>query len=225
MKRYNMFNQIHKGLRAMLYETGLLLLHTDFAIADEAVKAMEQLTELLELFDKHADTEDYFVLPLLEQFEPSVSCIFEEEHVQDHALSNKLRKLHILFQEADNEYARTETGSAIRVSFVEFMVFNLDHMAKEENVINHLLWKYQTDEQLRQVTQQILAKIGPAEMFRTAKWMMRGLNNTEIIIWLNEVKANAPGFVFNNLMEILDAELPEQRKQVIMSGVGAEIFA
>ena len=51
MNRYNIFYQVHKGLRAMLYETALLLQHTDFTNFDEAEQAIEQLQTVVELFD------------------------------------------------------------------------------------------------------------------------------------------------------------------------------
>jgi hypothetical protein len=224
MNRYNIFNQIHKGLRAFLYETANLLQQTDFTIAEEANIATHQLTEVLELFDKHADTEDHFILPVLEQFEPAVSSLFAEEHIQDHALSNRLRSLLNIFADAETADEQIQAGSAIKVSFVEFMVFNLNHMAKEESELNRLLWKYQTDGQLMTINQAIVAKVLPEDMARYAKWMMRGLNNTEISHWLQEVKNNAPTFVFHSLIEMAETELPEARKSVVLEKAGVFAF-
>ncbi len=224
MNRYNIFNQIHKGLRAFLYETANLLQQTDFAIADEASIAAKQITEVLELFDKHADTEDHFILPVLELFEPAVSSLFAEEHIQDHALSNRLRSLLNIFADAETAAEKTQAGSAIKVSFVEFMVFNLNHMAKEESELNRLLWKYQTDGQLIAISQAIVAKVLPADMNRYAKWMVRGLNNTEIIQWLKELRNSAPEFVFYSLIEIIETELPETRKSFVLEEAGVFVF-
>ena len=36
MKRYNIFNQVHKGLRALLYETIIKLQQTDFTDTEDA---------------------------------------------------------------------------------------------------------------------------------------------------------------------------------------------
>jgi hypothetical protein len=224
MNRYNIFNQIHKGMRAMLYSTGSLLQQTDFSIADEAHLTMQQLDELIMLFDKHADNEDNFVLPVLEQFEPAVTSLFEEEHVQDHALSNRLRKLKTMFEEAETDEERLETGNAIKLSFVEFMIFNLNHMAKEESVLNKLLWKYQTDEQIVSINHAIVAKTLPADMNRYAKWMVRGLNNAEIIHWLNEVRESSPEFVYYGLIEMVETDLPEPRKSTVLEQAGVFAF-
>ena len=40
MSRFNIFNQIHKALRAMLYDTSLTLQQTYFGDAEEAETAL-----------------------------------------------------------------------------------------------------------------------------------------------------------------------------------------
>ena len=90
MNRYNIFNQIHKGLRSLLYETALLLQRTDFTSTAESKIALDKVREVVELFEKHAHTEDTYVLPNIAEYEPAVVTVFEEEHVKDHELSEKL---------------------------------------------------------------------------------------------------------------------------------------
>lgn len=58
--RYNSFNQVHKGLRAYLYDTALKLQQTDLADARAGESAMKQVEELLVLFESHAQNEDEF---------------------------------------------------------------------------------------------------------------------------------------------------------------------
>jgi hypothetical protein len=70
MKRYNIFNQIHKGLRALLYETIIKLQQTDFTDAEDADEAVQQVKIILDLFDEHAHTEDNFILPAIVEYEP-----------------------------------------------------------------------------------------------------------------------------------------------------------
>lgn len=211
MNRYNMFFQVHKGLREMLYQTATRLQQTDFTNAAESNAIAFQVNAILNLFDAHADTEDHFVLTALETHEPSVATLFEEEHVQDHALSKHLKTFLTMLQHTNNDAERNEIGSAIRLAFVEFLVFNLKHMAKEENVLNNLLWKYYTDEQLQAITQQILAHLQPNTLQQFSTWMMRALSNNEIVAWLKEVKNNAPDFVFDAMLALAEKELPGSR--------------
>jgi len=55
-------------------------------------------------------------------------------------------------------------GEDLTKTFVEFVSFNLKHMAREEEVINSLLWRYCTDAELLHITQQIRSNTTPAEM-------------------------------------------------------------
>src|SRR6476469_8206054 len=93
--RYNTFYQVHKALRAMLYETAAELQRTDFNSEEEVTSVLANITTVVDVFDKHAYNEDHFVFSAVEQYEPSVVDSFEQEHVRDHELSTQLRPLSI----------------------------------------------------------------------------------------------------------------------------------
>jgi Hemerythrin HHE cation binding domain len=211
MTRYNIFYQVHKGLRVMLYETATLIQQSDFVNAAEAAEALNQTEDVLNLFDKHANTEDILVFSSIQPYEPAVVDELEKEHMKDHELGQRLRGLITAFEKTVSVESKMEVAAAINKSFVEFMVFNLEHMAKEENIINKALWKHYTDEQLHMITQKIVGSMPPEAMAMFSKWMMRGLSNDEISGWLKEVKNNAPDFVFNGLMETAANELADSR--------------
>ena len=73
MTRFNIFNQIHKALRAMLYDTSLNLQQTYFADADEAGAAVEKVNQVIDIFEEHAASEDHFVFPAIDKYEPSLA--------------------------------------------------------------------------------------------------------------------------------------------------------
>ncbi|MEJ8842307.1 hemerythrin domain-containing protein [Lacibacter sp. H375] len=215
MKRYNIFNQVHKGLRALLYETIIKLQQTDFTDAEDADEAVQQVKIVLDLFDEHAHTEDTFILPAIVEYEPSVVDVFAQEHVQDLALSNKLNGLLQAFSLTISPDSKRDIGAAVSTAVFEFMLFNLAHMKKEEDVLNKLLWRYYDDEVLHGITMNIIANVPADKMPLYNKWMMRGLSNTEIIGWLKQVKNNAPEFVFNAYVDLAENELAECRWQKI----------
>ena len=53
MSRINVFNQIHKGLRAMLYDTALALQQTHFADSDQSDAADKKVRTTAEMIDAH----------------------------------------------------------------------------------------------------------------------------------------------------------------------------
>ncbi len=224
MNRYNIFNQIHKGLRALLYETSLQLQQTDFSDDGQtgAVTAKVQLA--LELFEGHAHTEDHFILPKIETYEPSVSDAFEQEHVEDMELGQRVAGLLEILNGTATVESKKETGRQLVIAFVDFMVFNLEHMKKEEDILNKLLWRYYSDEELAGITQTIVASIPPDKMAVISKWMMRGLAEDEIIGWLKEVKLHAPAFIYQPLYAMAAAELPESRWMRVKEAMGEEMM-
>jgi hypothetical protein len=203
----------------MLYETALYIQQTDFSNAEEVAQLLAQIKTVIELFDKHAHSEDTLVFAAIEQYEPDVVKMFEEEHVTDHALGEKLDNLLKAFPNTFSIDNSIYIGNLLNQAFIEFMVFNLQHMAKEEDIINKLLWQYYSDEQLHSITQSILANIPPPQMAQYSKWMIRGLSNNEITGWLTEVKNNAPDFVFQSLIQTAEQELSTSRLQMVKEAI------
>jgi len=203
----------------MLYETAIELQRTDFNNDDEAETILMNIMTVVDLFDKHAYVEDNLVFPSVEKYEPSVIDAFEQEHVKNHELCGKLRALVAIFVPLKTNEEKIQLGSAIRKIFVEFLVFNLEHMAKEEDIINNLLWRYYTDADIRAIEHQIVSSQTPEATALAWKWMLRGLSNTEITSWLKAVEKNAPEFVFNNLFATAEKELSNIRFRQVLEGL------
>lgn len=216
MTRFNIFNQIHKGLRAMLYDTALTLQQTSFSDPDEAATAISKVAAAVDIFDGHARHEDGFVLPAIQQYEPSLVDAFEQEHEEDHALSEKLRGLLMVYRHAVLDQVKIETGIAINRAFEAFLSFNLTHMVKEEAVLNKVLWRYYTDDEIKAINQRIVISLPQEEIAVTSAWMLRGLSNAEISTWLKAVEKTAPEPVFAHLFSLAEKELPNHRFRSIL---------
>lgn len=217
--RYNLFHQVHQGLRSLLYETALQLQRTDFLQTDEAGQVLESLQLVAKLFDRHAHTEDNYIFPLVEAYEPSVTDAFEQEHTKDHLLSQLLQESMKLFAAADTGNERLEAGRMIQSAYNKFLLFNLEHMLKEEEILNPIIWHYYRDEELHDVTKNIIAGMPAEYMQPFNECMLRGLNNLEIGYWLKGVEQQAPPAVFQQLCQIAAQELPAQRWRKLLNGM------
>ena len=211
MQRYNIFFPVHKGLRAMLYETSLRLQQTTFTDAEEAQEAVQKVRTVVTIFEKHAHTEDSYVLPAIAAYEPSVVAAFEQEHTEDNLLGESLQRWLTAFEYAIDPLVKQSFGEELTKAFVQFSVFNLRHMAKEEEVINKILWRYYTDGELQNITHQIVSNLSPYEMAASSKWMIRGMSNSEICSWLKEVKNKASEMVCDSLLSLAERELSPHR--------------
>ena len=216
MLRFNVFNQIHKGLRAMLYDTALTLQQTHFADSDQSDTAVKKVRTTVEMISAHTAHEDHFVFPAIQEYEPSLVDLFTLEHLKNHTLSEKLVDLLVAHNHAVKPEAKIETGHAVVRAFQEFMLYNLEHMSNEETVLNDILWRYYSDEEIESISRRMVRSRRHDEAIVTTAWMMRGLSNTEISNWLKAVETSAPRQVFAQLFSIAEKELPNDRFRKVL---------
>lgn len=209
-QRHNVFTQIHKGLRGMLYDTALRLQQTDFS-DPQASKAIEPLHQLLVFFDEHAENEDRFILPHIRHYQAQLIDELENDHQIDHQLTQTLFDHMRAWETATTGSQREAIGQQILFAFNEFIAFNLYHMNKEETVLIDLLWKHYTDAEIRQMEQAIIASIPPQTLMAESRWMMRSINNKEVIQWLSGVKQGAPQVVYDRFWQLAQEELSTER--------------
>lgn len=223
-KRYNVFNNIHKGLRTLLYDTAAMIQRTDFS-QPSAAATVNRVHWVMDMFDEHARHEDQYLLPLAFKNNEALATEFEKEHEVDHRLSEDLRSSIKAWLLASSDSERAATGQAIFYAFNEFIAFNLYHMNKEENVLLLNLWKYYTDEDLLAAEAAIVQSIEPATMLEESKWMMRSLSNPEIVGWLNGIRQGAPAPVFDIYFSLAKQEVSEERFAEIADALGVSAEA
>ena len=209
--RFNIFNQVHKALRAMLYDTAIAIQRTDFSREEQARKVFKKIETVLWLFDGHAETEDTMIFPLLKAIAPDVVDDFEQQHDADHALSHDLYNIIAAYNFARTETDMLHAGIKLLQAFNEFTAFNLQHMNKEETIINSLLWQHFTDIQLLELQKEIVSKVPPDKNEIVGRWMIKGISDMEMIVWLSKLKQTIPAAAFNCLYSFAAQELPEER--------------
>jgi len=218
-QRYNTFKKIHKGLRAMLYDTAISLQLNDFTNTEDTVEVLEKLDQTLHIFYEHASHEDKVILPEIGRFNATLAKEFDCEHEKDEFMTRRINSLVAGYHNAGSAEGRIEGGDAISRAFNEYVAFNLYHMNKEEEKINPVLWANYTDEEIRGIERILVATITNEELAITSKWMLLGINDAEIIAWLQAIKFNAPCFVFQSMMELAEKVLSTHRWNKIQGGL------
>lgn len=143
----------------------------------------------------------------------------QPKHCLHHTLGQQLQILSAAFDTALHTPLKQKIGDDLVQAFVQFVAFNLKHMATEEDIINKLLWRYYTDGELQAITQKIIAGLTPQQTAATSKWMIRGMGNAEISAWLKEVKNNADEPVCAFLLSLAEGELTPHRWSVIQDSL------
>jgi hypothetical protein len=88
-------------------------------------------------------------------------------------------------------------------------------MNKEELVVNELLWANYTDNEIQELTAGIIRNQSPEESLLFGKWMVRGMNDAEIIGWLKHARNAAPAYAFEGLLFMAEEELEPARWEFI----------
>jgi hypothetical protein len=70
-------------------------------------------------------------------------------------------------------------GRTLYLHFSTFTAELLLHMAEEERVLQPLLERFFTDDELHEVHGQLLASLTLEEKMRAARWMLRALSPAE----------------------------------------------
>jgi hemerythrin-like domain-containing protein len=215
MERYNIFYLIHKGLRASLYETALQLQQNDFNSANETELVLNKIKEVIMLFEGHAAKEDRFIFSAINSYEPSVVATFEDEHETNAQLGQELYRGIEAVNNAKSLLEKIVCGRKLTESFVHFMVFNLQHMYKEESIINKILWRYYSDEEIRSIGGQINQATPPWIQEFYSTWVLRGINNREAISWIKAIGKGMSPLVFQTLLQKAEQEWPAKRFQEV----------
>ncbi|PWT97508.1 MAG: hypothetical protein C5B52_13710 [Bacteroidetes bacterium] len=205
--RFNIFNNIHKALRAMLYDTSLTIQKTDFTNEQEANIALQKLELAVGTFEDHAMHEDSHIIPILETEAPGLALSFENEHVEDHRLGAALVESMQNFREQTDPENKRRTGYQILLAFQEFVAFNLYHMNREERMINPVLWEFLSDEEIFLINVNIVRSIPAEKSLIPTTWMLRALSEDEIIAWFQKAKATSPQHIFSALCDLAKKEL------------------
>lgn len=219
MERYNIFNQVHKGLRAFLYETAMQVQQTDFAKAEEAARAQESMEEALYYFNQHALHIERFIFPFIIAYHPHLVATCKQQYQANSVQAQKLRGAMNAYCHAEDPVEKTAAGKAILKTFTGFLTAHLDCMSREDNLLNSLLWRYYNDAELLGLEKEIVAKLAPRDLAMLSKWVIRGMNNAEIIEWLRSIEKTCITPVFSSFFSSAEKELPEGRWQTIQEAL------
>ena len=223
--RFNPFNQIHKGLRALLYDTALLLQHTDFTKKEEKERITDRIGFLIAAFAFHAHTEDHRIFPMIAGFAPGLVADFETQHQTDEQLSDELQERVNALAEADSPSQNSWTGNELLQAFNSFLAFNVEHMKKEETLINAVLWQHFSDEQLLQKVREIGSSIPMDENMLISAWMLKGLAVHEIITWYKGMEKVAPPIVVENFRQLAEKTLIPARWSRVKEALQVPVHA
>jgi len=214
-QRYNIFKRTHKGLRSMLFDAGARIQQTDFTKGKEATAAIEVAKQTTRSFLYHLHKEDNILYHSLILYAPYIIAMIEQTNVKDENLARSVDTIIERYKDLTTRNEMISFGLQLQAAFFEFTAAVLQHMNKEETVINELLWANYSDKQLVVLEVEMLKQSTPEACTWYTGKILKELSNSEIIIWINGIAELATSNIIEKLISTTQKVLPIDRWQMI----------
>lgn len=211
MGRVDVFTTVHKAIRALIYDLGLMLQTADFTEERARNASLAALEHFLELLHEHAGYEDRTVFAATYRFEPETIDTLEAEHHQIAAHLDQVHKSIARVKAAETDQERIEAGAELNRSVNKFVAFYLGHLAHEEDTVLPATFKYFTDEELMGMRAEVQRSTTPARFAEWMRWMYPNVNINELTETFRGLKAHAPRPFFEAMSQVAHMSLGELR--------------
>jgi hemerythrin-like domain-containing protein len=214
-QRYNIFKRTHKGLRSMLFDAGAKIQQTDFTKTKQTDATIDIIKQTTRSFLYHLNKEDNLLYNSVVLYAPYIIAMIEQTNARDEKLARSIDKIIEQYKYQNTKSDMISFGLNLQAAFFEFTAAVLQHMNKEETVINELLWSNYTDTQLVALEVEMLKQSTPEDCTWYTGKILKELSNPEIIIWINGIAAHASSTIIEKLISTTRRVLPIDRWQMI----------
>src|SRR6186713_873901 len=214
-QRYNIFRRTHKGLRSMLFDAGAKIQQTDFTKSKQANAAIETVKQSTRSFLYHLNKEDKIIYHSVVLHAHYIIAMIEQTNLKDQALAESIDKIIDQQREQDTKKEKIAFGHQLQAAFFEFTAAVLQHMNKEETVINEILWSNYTDRQLIGMEVEMMKQAASSDCIWYTGKILKELSNREILVWVDSIKEHATPFMLKKLISTARFVLPIDRWQMI----------
>ena len=214
-QRYNIFKKTHKGLRSMLFDAGAKIQQTDFSRSKQANAAIDLIKQATRSFLYHLSKEDTIIFHSVVLYAPYIIAMIEQTNLKDQALAESIDKIIDQQKELDSKKEMIAFGYQLQAVFFEFTAAVLQHMNKEETVINEILWSNFTDRQLIGIEVEMMKQAASSDCTWYTGKILKELSNREILVWVDSIKEHATPFMLKKLISTARFVLPIDRWQMI----------
>jgi len=207
--RYDVYAQIHKGLRSFMADSLLRIGRLDAADELELAEGAAQLRGLLALCRAHLEHENDFLHTAMEARRPGSAAQAAGEHVH-HLRSIAAMEAELAALERAPGEARAEAALELYRSLALFVAENLEHMHYEETAHNSVLWEAYSDAELEAIEHALVASVAPDEMAAVARWMLPAMTAPDRAARLTAMRPAMPAQAFAATLAMLKAHLSER---------------
>lgn len=205
-RRLDLYNSIHKALRAWMGHTLTRVGQMDPTDAEECRTVVAEVNELMGAMLEHLQTENTWIHPAILKHHPDALVEIQADHAGHERSIEHLRGLAASVASSP----ASETGAAAEQLYAALAVFvgeNMEHLHVEETHNNQLLWQAYSDAELLEIHRAILGDASPVKMTQVLRWMIPAITAPARAQMLAEMQAGMPAQGFDGFMALAHARL------------------
>jgi hypothetical protein len=199
--RIELYRLPHKALRLCLTNVLVKMGRASFDEPTDVDAILADLALALWACDDHIAHEDTHVRPALAERASSTLATLDAEHTEHARQVAELRAIATSLRDSETAEDKTALGATLYLHFSVFVAETLAHMAYEERVVQTLLDRLFSTEELEAIHQAILASIPPQQMIASLRLFVPAINPAERAELLGGVKAGAPPQAFAAVLQ------------------------
>jgi hypothetical protein len=135
----NKINSLHKDLRRRMFETGLQAQMIEEGSREQMKDFLEGLKELAGYSALVVMEEERSFFPGIISVAPFMIPLLEQEHAKLEELRERICILADDFEDAYADSERMNTLLQVRTAFHEWMAFLMQHLVREEMIMNQVM--------------------------------------------------------------------------------------
>ena len=204
--RMDLYNSIHKALRAWMGYTLTRVGQMDPTDSEECRTVVTEVNELMGAMLEHLQTENIWIHPAILKHHPDALVEIQADHAGHERSIEHLRSLAASVVSSPASH----TGAAAEQLYAALAVFvgeNLEHLKIEETHNNQLLWQAYSDAELLEIHRAILGDASPVKMAQVLRWMIPAITAPARAQMLAEMQAGMPAQAFDGFMALAHARL------------------
>jgi hypothetical protein len=213
------YRDIHKGIRAVLFSITGEAGRIDPGDRDARGVFAAHVDAAANLLEGHADHEDRFVQPVLEEHAPALALEIANAHV---SIAARVTALRVAAGAAVDVATAAErsTMHQLYLDLARFTAAYLEHQEMEERVVTPTLLAAVGDDEVRRVDEALVASIPPDEMAAGLAVMFPAMNVDDRADMLGAMRMGAPEQVFAGVWALAQSVLEPSDTRALAARLG-----
>ena len=220
-ERFNIYTQIHKGLRAFMSEVLVAVGRADPDDLSEVDSTLESVRALLAFAQVHLEHEEHFIHPAMEARRPGASADSHGDHA-GHLRTFEALQAAVRAVEWNSPSQRAQALLQLYRQLALFVAENFEHMHVEETQNHAVLTSCYTEEEVLALNRRLVAAVKPADMATALRWMVPASHAGERTVQLCSMQRAAPASVVAGVLDIIAPHLSDRDRAKLNAALAAD---